>query len=98
MSFLVELRQWILKRAIALELGEKGVVRDDRLFSALGDYREIVQIFEKLLIVAEGKDDSSSVTVLVREVLQGLAHGMGGYALASRKSRTRAVTSDGYPA
>lgn len=91
MSFLVELRHWMLKRAIALEIGEKAVVRNDGLVSAFGDYREIIQILKELLVVAYWKDDSGSVTVLVGEVLQGLVHGVKAtlWLLESREHEQR---------
>jgi hypothetical protein len=66
----------MLKRAIALEVGNEGVVGDDGFIAALGDDCEIVQILEKLLVVGDRKNDGSSVTVLVSEILQGLAHTM----------------------
>ena len=76
MSFLVELRHWILKRAITLEVGEESVLRDHGLVSAFGYDGKIVQILEELFVVADWKDHGGSITVLVSEVLQGLAHGV----------------------
>ena len=64
----------MLKRAIALEVGNEGVVGDDGFVAALSDDCEIVQILKELLVVADWKDDGGSVAVLVGEVLQGQAH------------------------
>ena len=40
----MELRRWMLKAAIALEIGDKGLVRDHRFVTALGHHGEIVQV------------------------------------------------------
>jgi hypothetical protein len=65
----------MLKRSIALEFGEEVVVRDDGFVTAFGDDGEIVQILKELLVFADGQNDCGAVAVLVREVLQCLAHG-----------------------
>ena len=44
----------MLKDAIALQVGEKGVVRDHGLVAAFGDDSEIVQILKELLVIADG--------------------------------------------
>ena len=61
----------MLKDSIVLELGDEGVVGDDGLVAALGHDG---QILKQLLVIADWQDDSGAVAVLVREILQGLAH------------------------
>ena len=90
MSFLVELRHWMLKDSITLEVGEECLVRDDGLVAALGYDGEIFQVFEQLLVIADGQHDCRAVAVLVREILQGLAHGL---KVTLRSSRSRASAS-----
>jgi len=70
----VEVRHWILKGSIPLQLGEESVVRDHGFVAAFGDDGEIGQIFEEFFVVADGKHNSRTVAVFVREILQGLAH------------------------
>ena len=91
MSFFVELRHWMLKGSIALEVGEESVVRDDGLVAALGYDGEIFQVFEQLLVIANGQHDCRAVAVLVREILQGLAHGQEATPRPPQ-SRARAAT------
>src|SRR4051812_16950333 len=88
MSFLVEWRHWMLKRAITPQVGEESFVRDHGLVSAFGYHGKIVQILEELFVVADWKDHGGSITVLVSEVLQGLAHGVEA-TLWRRESRER---------
>ena len=64
----------MLKSAIALEVGNEGIVGDNGFAAALGDDCEIVQIFEELLVVGDGKNDGGALAMLVSEILQGLAH------------------------
>jgi hypothetical protein len=88
MSFLVEVRHWMLKRAIALEITEELVLRNDGLVAALGDDGKIVQILQELFVFADGKHDGGSLTVLISQVLQDLAHS-GKLRSPPRKSRAR---------
>ena len=64
----------MLKRAIALEVGNESVVADDGFVAALSDDCEIVQILEELLVVGDWKNDGGAVAMLVSEILQALAH------------------------
>ncbi len=65
----------MLKRSIALEFSGEVVVREYRFVTAFGDDGEIVQILKEFLVFADGQNDCRAVAMLIREVLQGLAHG-----------------------
>ena len=43
--------------------------------ASLGDYRQIVQIFEELLVVADWQDDGGSFAAVIGDVLECLAQG-----------------------
>jgi hypothetical protein len=79
----------MLKRAIALEVREEGVVRNDGLVSSFGDDCEIIQILKELLVVADWKDDGGSATLLIGKILQCLSHGVEATSCLS-ESRERA--------
>ena len=58
-------------------------MRDDGFVTAFSGDSEIVQILQQLLVVADGQNDGGGVSVLVGEVLQGLAHGWEAKVLSS---------------
>ena len=53
-SFFVELRHWMLKDAIAAQLGFELLVRNGRLVSPLRYGRKVVQIFQQLFVSVIG--------------------------------------------
>lgn len=65
----------MLKGSITLQFGNELIVWDQRLIATLGNDSKVVQVFEKLLVVANRKNDRSTVAMFVSEILQGLAHG-----------------------
>ena len=73
-SFLVDFRHCRLKEAIALELGNELLVRDGGLAAALGYDGQIFQIFEQFLVIGNRKNDGSAFAVVVRDVLNRIAH------------------------
>ena len=58
------------------EAGDESVVGDDGLVAALGHDGQLLQVLKQLLVIADWQDDSGAVAVLVRKILQGLAHGV----------------------
>ncbi len=58
-----------------LQVGNEWVVRNHRFVASLGDYCQVVQIFEELLVVVDWKNDGSALAAVVSEVLKCLAGG-----------------------
>ena len=82
----------MLKGPIALQFGNELVVRDEWLIATLGNDREVVQVFEKFLVVANRKHNRRAVAMFVSEILQGLAHARKVTALVPG-SRVRAEST-----
>lgn len=60
--------------SIALQIGEELVVWNHRFVAAFGNYGQVVQIFEELFVIADWKNDGCALAVVIREVLEWLAH------------------------
>ena len=62
------------KDSIAFQIGEELLVWNHWFVAALGDHGQVVQIFEEFFVVADWKNDGCALAVVIREVLEWLAH------------------------
>ena len=73
-SFLVDFRHCRLKEPIALELGNKLLVRNGRLLAALSYNGQIFEVFQQFFVLGDWNNDGCTFAAIVGDVLNRVAH------------------------
>jgi hypothetical protein len=73
-SFLVDFRHCRLKEPIALELGNKLLVRNGRLLAALSYDGQIFEVFQQFFVLGDWNNDGCTFAAIVGDVLNRIAH------------------------
>ncbi len=70
----MDFRHCRLNEAIALELGNKLLVRNGRLVAPLGYHGQIFQVFQQFLVVGDWKNHGRTFAAVIGDVFNSIAH------------------------